>query len=78
LPQVRKEPPLSALRAMGLVGVLGTVVALCTVGGVLAGVWLDQKIGTGGLLAVLGVFAGLASGIYGAYRLVARDLPWNQ
>ncbi len=77
MPRTRKESPLSALRALGLVSALGAMVAVCTVGGTLVGLWLDGKAGTGGFV-VVGVFAGLAAGIYGAYRLLARELPWNQ
>ena len=78
LPDRDRESVFSALRALGLVGTLGLVVAAGVVSGTLAGVWLDGALGTGGLLTAAGVLVGLAAGVYGAWRLIARDLPWNR
>lgn len=73
-----KEPGPSALSALSLVGQVGLVVALGVVGGVVAGVYLDRLAGTGGLIVVVMVVLGIAAGVYGAYRLLAKELPWNQ
>ncbi|MCP4644061.1 MAG: AtpZ/AtpI family protein [bacterium] len=65
------------LSAVALVGQLGLVVSLSVVAGVLCGIYLDTRFETGGLLLVLMIFLGIGSGIYGAYRLIAKEMGWN-
>lgn len=69
---------LTALTALGLVGTLGFLVALPIVGGVLLGAVLDRLAGGGGLILLGGVLAGVAAGIYGAYRVIMREIPWKR
>jgi len=64
----------SFIRVLGLVGSLGLSVALCVVGGVYGGMWLDKKLGTGGVMLVVGLFFGLGCGALVAYRMIARSL----
>jgi len=47
---------------------IGTYVALCIVLGTLGGRWLDGRFETEPLLTVVGLFLGLALGIYGALQ----------
>ena len=53
----------SFIRVLGLVGTLGLSVAFCVVGGVYGGMWLDKKLGTGGVMLVVGLFFGLGVNI---------------
>lgn len=74
----RKDSQVKALSALAMVGQLGLVVAVCVVGGVTVGVYLDRAVGGRGLVLVGGILLGLAAGVYGAYRVVSREMPWNR
>ncbi len=56
-----------ALRLMGLGGYIAASIVL----GILGGLWLDGRLGTGRLFTVLGIFLGIAVAFYGVYRMVA-------
>ena len=57
-----------AARLLGL----GWFVATSIIGGVLAGVWMDERIGWGApVFSLSGVALGLTVAFYGTYRLVA-------
>lgn len=56
----------AALRLSGL----GFFVAACIVGGILLGLWLDNKLDTRPLFILLGSGAGLAVAFYGVYRMI--------
>lgn len=60
------ERRLLALRLLGL----GWYVATCLVVGVLAGVFLDQRLETKPLFTLLGVLLGTFAGFYGLYKMV--------
>ncbi len=77
MPKSDNLPERSALSALALVGQVGLVVALSVVAGVVAGVYLDRLAGTNGKILVGMVFLGIGSGIYGAYRIIAKEIPWN-
>jgi len=64
--------PFAGLGAVVLVGYLGLVVAVPIVLGVLAGVYLDDRLGETGLVLILFILLGIVSGIYNGYRVVAR------
>ena len=51
---------------------IGLVLLVTILGGVLAGNWLDQQLGTLPLLSMVGFFAGLALGGLAVYRLLSR------
>ena len=53
-----------------LLGV-GWYVAICIVGGVWGGVWLDEKLGTSPLFLLIGLMLGLVIVGAGVYRLLA-------
>ena len=56
----------AALRVIGV----GWYIALCLVLGTLGGLWLDRKFGTGVVLTLVGVTAGLALALFGIYRML--------
>ncbi len=58
---------LLALRVAGM----GWYVALCVVLGVIAGLWLDKKLGASPLFLLGGVLLGVAVAFYGMYKMVA-------
>ena len=53
-----------------LLGV-GWYVAICIVGGVWGGVWLDEKLGASPLFLLIGLMLGLVIAGAGVYRLLA-------
>ena len=55
--------------ALRLTGV-GFYIAVCILGGILAGLWLDNKLETRPLFILLGLAAGLAVAFYGVYRMI--------
>ncbi|MBN2311782.1 MAG: AtpZ/AtpI family protein [Candidatus Hydrogenedentes bacterium] len=77
MPKTPDNADRQGLRALALVGQLGLVVAACIVSGVGAGVVLDRWLGGRGLVLVAMVLLGVAAGAYAAYRLLAKEIPWN-
>ena len=59
--------------ALGLLGI-GWYVALCLLGGVFGGLWLDNRFGTGPLFILLGIGAGLVVAGFGMYRMLLAVL----
>lgn len=53
---------------------IGIVLLVTTLGGVLAGYWLDQQLGSVPIFALVGLFVGLAVGARAVYRLITRFL----
>jgi uncharacterized protein YneF (UPF0154 family) len=51
----------------------GGAFAGCTLAGLLAGIWLDQRSGRG-LWVLAGLLGGMALGAYSAFRLVMQSL----
>jgi len=74
----KPTPEQAALSAVALVGQLGLVVVICIGAGVAAGVYLGNKLGRSGLFLVVFTLLGVAAGLYGAYRLLAKEIPWNR
>ena len=68
-----RESETQALSALALVGSVGLTVAMPIVAGVVVGVYLG-----GGLVLIGTLMFGLAGGLYGAYRILIRDVPWNR
>ena len=56
----------AALRLTGF----GFFVAACILGGILAGLWVDNKLETKPLFILLGLAVGLAVAFYGVYRMI--------
>lgn len=49
---------------------IGWYVAICIIIGVVAGSWLDDKVGTKPIFSVIGLALGSFTGTYGAYRML--------
>jgi len=64
-------PPLGYLILFTEIGVTLLVTTLL---GVLAGYWLDGRLGTLPVFAMIGFLAGAGLGAYGIYKLVNRFL----
>ena len=60
----------TALRLLGI----GWYVAICIVGGVLGGVWLDRQLDVGPLFTLVGLGAGVAVAVIGMYRMLIAVL----
>lgn len=55
--------------ALNLIGV-GWYIGLFIIGGVLGGLWLDNKIDTKPLFVIIGLLLGIVVAIYGVYRML--------
>lgn len=56
----------AALRFIGV----GWFVGISILGGVLGGLWLDNKFGTKPILVIVGLILGLIVAFYGVYRML--------
>lgn len=54
-------------RLMGI----GWYIGACVAGGILGGIWVDNKLGTSILFTLVGVVLGTAVALYGTYRLIS-------
>jgi hypothetical protein len=72
MPDRRDE--VGAMTALALVGQVGLMVVAPLAAGVWLGVWFDAWLGTGGVALVAGVVLGLAGGVWGAWRVIAREI----
>ncbi len=70
---MKNQPP-SVLKSLALIGQLGLTIAVPIAVLAIAGNWLDGVAHTGHVFVLIGLLLGLISGIYGAYRLLARML----
>lgn len=64
----------SPWRAVGLVSVIGADLAICVVGGVWLGKYIDSQLMSSPWFLLTGLLLGLTVGIYSVYRLVRRYL----
>jgi F0F1-type ATP synthase assembly protein I len=62
-----KQPP-SFLSLAGL----GMSIALCVAGGVLLGLWVDDKTGSSPLFVLIGLLVGIVTGVGVAYVEIKR------
>ena len=53
---------------------IGMVLLVTTLAGVAAGYWLDQRLGTVPIFALIGFTVGFVSGSVACWRLIARFL----
>ena len=53
---------------------IGWYFAVCVVGGVLIGRWLDGRFDTAPVFALIGTFSGLGMALYGGYRMLTERL----
>ena len=66
---VRKSPPSGGLSGADFAGV-GIQFAAAIVVFLFAGKWVDDKLGTGGLFTIAGVFIGGGAAFYNMYRKI--------
>lgn len=59
---------------LALFSEIAIILLVTTLSGVLAGYWLDQRLGTLPLLAVAGMLVGFGLGGVGVHRLIVRFL----
>ena len=59
---------------LALFSEIAIILLVTTLLGALAGYWLDQRLGTLPILAVVGTLAGFGLGGVGVYRLIVRFL----
>jgi F0F1-type ATP synthase assembly protein I len=60
----------SSLEALAIIPQVSLSIAIPIVLGAWAGHWIDQKLGTGIIFFLILLFAGIASGFYGAYNQI--------
>ena len=53
---------------------IGIVFLIMTLAGVLAGYWVDQRLGTIPIFVLVGFLLGSGTGAIGVYRLITRFL----
>ncbi len=63
--------------AFRLIGV-GWYVGGCIFLGVVAGIWLDNKLNTKPLLVIVGLILGVVSAFYGVYRMILPNINKKQ
>jgi hypothetical protein len=63
-----------ALPYIALVWEVGFALAVPMIAGAVLGLWIDRSIGSGPVLSLVGLFAGMAAGGFTTYRLVIRFL----
>jgi F0F1-type ATP synthase assembly protein I len=59
-------------KGLGSYGSVGIEIALSVIVGLLAGQWLDKKLGTNGWLTFIGLAYGLAAGGRALYRVLQK------
>ncbi|MCF6410923.1 AtpZ/AtpI family protein [Pseudalkalibacillus salsuginis] len=64
-----KRSPLHSMALMS--GILSQLVGSILVG-IFGGMWLDRRFGTAPFLMIVGLFIGLATGVYGMIKLIQR------
>ncbi len=57
------------MAALGLAGV-GFFVGISILGGVLGGLWLDNKFNTSPILVIVGLLLGIVVAFYGVYQML--------
>ena len=60
----------NVLKYIGLVTELGLIVVISIGGGLLLGLWLDNKLGTKALFTVVLLFLGIGAAFFNVYRMV--------
>jgi len=68
----------TGLEAMALFTQLGLTMAIPIAFGVLAGHWLDRKLGTGVLLMLILTGLGIVAGFIGAYQQITQVAPMKK
>lgn len=59
---------------LALFSEIGITLLLTTLAGVLAGYWVDQRLGTLPIFVLVGLLLGMGAGALAVYRLITRFL----
>jgi len=68
----RNDSPWSAL---AIITQLGLVVALCIVGCVMAGAYIDRLVGRNGVAVLIMIPVGLGAAALAAWQIIKQELP---
>ncbi len=68
-----KKSQKSILQNLALLSQVGIMMIVPIAGGVIAGNWLDEKLGTGSLLMIVGVLLGVGASFRNLYMLSIRQ-----
>jgi len=60
------------LSTLALLGQLGLLMVACVLAGFLGGLYLDNVLGTGPVLTVVLLLAGIGAGVVVSYRMIIR------
>ena len=67
-----KDSPWSAL---GIITQLGLVMALCIVGSVMGGVYVDRLVGSNGIIVLIMIPVGIGAAAIAAWQIIKQELP---
>jgi ATP synthase protein I len=75
--RARREGRRSVWFGLGMFGLVGWSIALPTLLGVMLGIWLDRRFGTGLTWTAALLLAGIALGCWNAWRWIQDERPTN-
>jgi ATP synthase protein I len=61
--------------ALGIITQLGLVMALCIVGSVMGGVYLDRLVGSNGIIVLIMIPVGIGAAVLAAWQIIKQELP---
>lgn len=61
--------------AFGIITQLGLVMALCIVGSVMGGVYLDRLVGSNGVVVLIMIPVGIGAAALAAWQIIKQELP---
>lgn len=71
MPPKQRHP----FQAIGLMSAIVSQLVGSILIGIFGGKWMDKKFGTDPLFLVIGLFIGLAAGVYAMFRLIRQYFP---
>ena len=81
-PALPKEPQRRVHRhndnpwsALGIITQLGLVMALCIVGSVMGGVYVDRLVGSNGIVVLIMIPVGIGAAALAAWQIIKQELP---
>ena len=61
--------------ALGIITQLGLVMALCIVGSVMGGVYVDRLVGSNGIIVLIMIPVGIGAAALAAWQIIKQELP---
>jgi len=61
--------------ALGIITQLGLVMALCIVGSVVGGVYVDRLVGSNGIIVLIMIPVGIGAAALAAWQIIKQELP---